>query len=668
MTPPSGGRPPARPERGERAPGADPRTARTTTGTRARPGAPRGGGPRPAGTARDGGARLSSPRTPVRDVPPAGPRPPGRVRRPRQLGDPGRRLRSGLLVLLAVIAVLGGRLVQLQLLSGTSYAETAMDQRRIARTLAAPRGDVVDRNGQPISVSADGRAVSGQPRVIRDAACPPDATRPCTPATIAAALSPVLGVPVVELTERLSRDTGFVYLARDLDLGVGDQVKALKLPGIVVDAEPRRVHPGHDLAANVVGFTNRESVGAAGIELAYQDVLAGTEGRVVASVDKDGRTIPSGETRRTEPVPGRDVALTIDRDLQWYAQQVLAQKVQETEAASGAAVVIDVRTGEVLALADAPTYDPDALGGSPASARGSRALGEIYDPGSVNKIITIAAALETGTVTPESVLTVPYSQQFGAKLVRDSHQHPTEQLTVNGVFMQSSNVGTVQIASRLGAERLTDYFRAFGFGAKTGIGLPGESAGLVPDAADWSGSSLGTIPIGQGVSVTALQVASVVQTVANDGVRVTPSIVKAIADGSGHLVPQPAPEQRRVISAATAQAMHPMLEGVVSEEGTAPLAAIPGYRIAGKTGTADRAVDGRYDGSYTSSFVGFAPADAPRLATVVVVQGTGKKDYYGGSVAGPVFKQVMGFALASTGTPPTGVPFTPPKVYADGRK
>jgi cell division protein FtsI (penicillin-binding protein 3) len=544
----------------------------------------------------------------------------------------------------------------------------AVDQRRVATPLPAARGEIMDRNGSPIAISDDGRAVSGQPRVIRQATCLPDAKKPCSAGTIAAALAPVLNLPVGELTEKLNRDTGFVYLARDLDVDVGNRVRALGLLGVRVDPEPRRVHPGGDLAANVVGFTNRESQGAAGIELAYDKVLTGKDGRSVAEVDSKGRVIPSGEERQVDPVQGRDVQLTIDRDLQWQAQQVLSQKVQETQAASGSAIVMDIRTGEILAMADAPTFDPDAPSAAPEGDRGSRSLATMFDPGSINKIITMSAALETGVVKPSDVLTVPYSQQFGAKLVVDAERHPTEDMTVNGVFMHSSNVGTVQIAERLGAERLTDYLRAYGFGSRTGIGLPGESAGLVPDAADWSGSSMGTIPIGQGISVTAVQVASVVQTLANDGVRVTPTLVKAVGDGNGQLVPTRAPEQRRVISAATAQAMHPMLEGVVTVDGTAPLAAIPGYRIAGKTGTADRAVNGRYDGSYTSSFVGFAPADAPRLATVVILEGTGKNGYFGGSTAGPVFKQLMGFALRSTDTPPTGVPFVAPPVYADGRK
>ncbi len=619
-------------------------------------------------TLRGPAAPVPPPEPPRRRARVAGHPPAGEDRRPVLVLDaPGARLRGGLAVLVVLLLVLGGRLVHLQVVSGTAYAEVAEKQRRVTRTLPAPRGAITDRDGLPLALTVESRAVTGQPRTIAEAECPPAADKPCTPATIAAALSPVIGVPVDELTEKLSREVGFVYLARELDIPTGNRVRDLRLLGIGVESEPRRVHPGKDLAANVVGFTNREGKGAAGVELGWEQVLAGQDGSSVAEVDTAGRVIPSGEQRRVEPVRGRAVRLTLDRDLQWYAQRLVAEKVEQTEADSGTAVVLDVQTGEVLALAVAPTFDADDPGDSEPEDRGNPAVGEMYDPGSVNKVIVAAAALEQGLVTPETVLTVPYSQKFGAKLVTDSHRHPTERYTFNGVLMQSSNVGTVQVAEELGPQRIYDALRDFGFGEKTGIGLPGEVAGLVPRPENWSGSSMGTIPIGQGVSVTALQVASVYQTVANGGVRVAPRIVSAVQGEQGELVPPPAPPSRRVISAATAAALQPMLEGVVSTEGTAPLAAIPGYRIAGKTGTADRAVDGKYDGSYTSSFVGYAPADAPRLVTAVVVQGTGKRDYYGGTVAGPVFKQVMGFALRRGAIPPTGVPFRVPEVFADGR-
>jgi cell division protein FtsI (penicillin-binding protein 3) len=617
-------------------------------------------------------------------------------RRLRPLGRPDVRLRAGLIALLLLLLVLGGRLVQLQGVDADRYASQAEGQRIVTDTILAARGAIKDRNGQPLAVTVDARTIFGDPLSIAKAAegCDElassraallaagrqlDAAKPCTATEIAAALAPILGEPVEELTKKLTSTTskgvpfGYVVLSRDREPEVADAIAALKLVGIGNEPAPRRDHPGGDLAANLTGFTTKDGVGAGGVELMLDGILAGKNGTGRREVDGAGRTIPTGEATRTEAVPGRDVELTIDRDLQWYAQRVLAAKVQETQAVNGSAVVMDVKTGEILAMATAPTFNAARPGDSPAAYRNNPAIGDIYDPGSVNKIITISTAIEKGLVTPDTVLTVPYSQKFGAKLVKDSHSHPTERYTVNGILIQSSNVGTVQIAEKLGKQGVYDAMKNFGYAAKTGLGLPGESAGLLPKPADWSGSSMGTIPIGQGVSVNAVQVASVYQTVANGGVRVAPSILRSTVDEAGRSVPTAPSATRRVISEKTAAAMMPMLEGVVSAEGTGALAAIPGYRIAGKTGTADRASlqpDGkvRYDGSYTSSFVGFAPADAPRFVTAVVLQGTGKNGYYGGSTAGPVFKQVMAFALQSMGVPPTGKPFRMPAIFADGHK
>lgn len=585
--------------------------------------------------------------------------------------------------------------MQLQGIDPQGYAAMAQGQRVVTSELIAHRGSITDRDGQVLAVTVDARRIIGNPRIIAQAApqCAEiaatrqalaaqgvtvDPAKPCTAAQIAAALSPILAVPAAELTADLTRTQpetgeyyGYVVLASDQDPAVAERIAELGLTGIGNEVTPRRDYPGGNLAANVLGFTHSWGSGASGVELAFDDVLAGENGSVRRKVDGAGRTIPTAEQVRIEAISGKDVRLTLDRDLQWYAQQVLARKVVETQAVNGSAIVMDVATGEILAMATAPTFSPAAPAKSPAAHRGNPPISDIFDPGSVNKVITVAAAIEAGLVTPTTVLTVPYSQQFGAKLVTDSHQHPTERLTVNGVIIKSSNVGTVQLASMLGKQRVYAAMRNFGYGQESDLRLPGESAGLLPRPEDWSGSSMGTIPIGQGVSVTALQVASVYQTIANGGIRVAPSIVRATVDSQGRAIPAPKPDKRRVISAATAAAMVPMLEGVVSEEGTAPLAAIPGYRIAGKTGTADRAVtrNGRtfYNGSYNSSFVGFAPADAPRFVTAVVLQGTGKRAYYGGSTAGPVFKQVMGFALQSAGVPPTGKPFTMPRIFADGR-
>ena len=623
--------------------------ARTTTrvpaGTRRTPARP---------TARTGASR------PVRGHVSARPAP----RRTRPLGRPGTRLRGGFAVVLVLLLLLSGRLVWLQGIGGVPYAQDASTQRTRTNVIVAPRGEITDRNGQALALSLDARAVYGEPRIIARADCKPGATKPCDPASIAAALAPVLGMPAADLQSKLSRTNAFVYLARGLDPAVGTQVRALGLVGVGVLQEPKRTHPGGDLAVSVTGFTDREGRGLAGVESSMQSVLAGTDGKTRAEVDGAGRVIPTGESSSVAPRAGRDVQLTLDRDLQWYAQQVLAAKVAETEAVNGTALVMDVKTGQVLALATSPTFNPDARSSnvSPQALK-NVAISDVYEPGSVNKVITAAAALEAGVVTPMSSVVVPPTYQVGNHTVHDAENHGVEHLTFAGVLAKSSNIGTVMVAQKVGAQKLYDAMRRFGYGEKSGLGLPGESRGLLPKPADWSGTSIATIPIGQGVSTNVMQIASVYATVANGGVRVTPTVVKAIADDEGRLQPAPAPTTRRVISADVAAQLRLMLEAVVSEEGTAPLAAVPGYRIAGKTGTAQRVVNGRYAaGNYTSSFIGFAPADAPRLVTAIVLQGTGKRGYYGGSTAGPVFKDVMSFALRSLQVPPTGSVAPPAKL------
>jgi cell division protein FtsI (penicillin-binding protein 3) len=477
---------------------------------------------------------------------------------------------------------------------------------------------------------------------------------PCDPASIARALAPVLGVSEADLTKQLSRPTAFVYLARGLTPAVGTAVRALRLPGVGVLTEERRLHPAQDLAASVVGYTDQDGRGLGGIESAWNSVLAGKDGKATVSVDGSGRVIPTAPKSVVDPVPGRDVQLTIDRDLQWYAQDLLAKRVAETEAENGSVVVMDVKTGEVLALATAPTFDPDHRTHVPLSRLGNPAVSDVYEPGSVAKLMTASAALEAGVVTPDTVLTVPSTMAFGGHRFQDAEPHPVEKLTFTGVLVTSSNIGTMQVAERLGPQRLHDAFTRFGFGATSGLGLPGESAGHVLDVKDWSATTLPTNAIGQGVDGTVMNAISVYQTIANGGVRMTPTIVKSVVGADGTAVPAAKAPPKRVVSAAVATSVRTMLEGVVTAEGTAPLAAIQGYRIAGKTGTAQRVVDGRYaPGNYTSSFIGFAPADAPRLVVAVVLQGTGKKEHFGGAVSGPVFKDVMSFALRSLKVPPT---------------
>ncbi len=588
----------------------------------------------------------------------------------RRPARPGLRLHGGLAVVLVMLVLIAGRLVWLQGFTASAYAAQAVEQRTRTIPLTAPRGRVLDRSGEALALSVDARAVYGEPRTISRAHCRPTAERPCDPAGIARVLAPVLGLPAEQIAGKLeltpkatgavcSADEllgckGFAYLARGLEADKAAEVRALGLVGIGTVAEPKRVHPGKDLAANVVGFTTVEHTGAAGIEREFDEVLSGEDGRTVAEVDGAGRIIPNGRSRTVAPQAGRDVQLTIDRDLQWHAQEVLSAQLAEAEAESGTATVIDVQTGEILALASVPTFDADEPGKAHEAVRGNRAVTDVFEPGSIGKVITAAAALEQGVLRPDSVMTVPDHIQVSNKRFKDSHPHPVEQMTFTGVLVESSNVGTIMAAQKVGGARLHEMLQRFGIGQRTGIELPAESPGILRDEKDeWSSTDYGTHPIGQGYSVNGVQMASVYATVANDGVRVQPTIVKATTDRDGRAVTPERPAPERVLSSQVAAQLRGMLEGVTNEGGTAESAAIPGYRVAGKTGTARRVVDGKYDGSYTASFVGFAPADAPRLAIAVSVQAP-KNGYYGGAIAGPVFRDIMSFSLRSLEIPPTG--------------
>ena len=587
------------------------------------------------------------------------------------LGRPIIRLRSGLVIVLVLLSLIGGRLVWLQGFQGQAYAEQAVKARTKTVDLAAPRGEITDRTGQALALSVDARAIYAEPRNIARARCYDDAVDPCDPAALAEKLAPVLDLPVEELEAKLGRRasegktcspadpmgcTAFVYLARGLDAEVANQVRDLRLVGVGTDAEPKRVYPGEDLAANVVGFTTVEGEGAAGLELQWDELLAGKPGKRVAEVDGGGRVIPSGNETTVQPQPGQDLQLTLDRDLQWYAQKVLMDQLEASDAESGSATVLDVTTGEVLALASVPTFDANVPAASDAAVRGNRAVTDVFEPGSIGKAITAAAVLEAGVLTPDSVLSVPDTYRLSNKTFSDSHSHPVEQMTLTGILVESSNVGTIMAAEKVGGAKLHDMLQRFGMGEKTGIGLPGESRGILRDEdTEWSGTDYGTHPIGQGYSVNGVQMASAYATIANDGVRITPTIFRSSVDRGGNIVEAPAPTQERVISSRVAADLRGMLEGVTNEGGTAKTAAIDGYRVAGKTGTAQRVVDGRYDGSYTASFVGFAPADAPRLAISVSIQAP-KNGYYGGAVAGPPFRDIMSFALRSLNVPPTGAP------------
>lgn len=584
------------------------------------------------------------------------------------------RLNGALVAIFMMLSLIAGRLVWLQAVQDEAYAAEAVNQRTTSVTLPAPRGRILDRDGEPLAMSVDARAVYGEPRIIAKARCRPGATKPCDVAAIAAAVAPKLGLPVAEVAQKLALAPkrsgarcavdqlegckGYVVLAHGLEVEDANTIRDLGLVGIGVVPEPRRIHPGKDLAANVVGFTNFDGQGVAGIEAQYESVLGGKPGKRTAELDGEGRVIPNGRSLTVAPEPGNDVQLTLQRDIQWYAQKVLSETLRQSNAESGSATVMDVRTGEVLALVSVPTFDADDPGEADASLRGNRAVTDVFEPGSTGKVITAAAALEAGVLSPDSVLAVPDRIRLAGKNFKDSHDHPVEQMTFTGVIVESSNVGTIMAAQKVGGPKLYEMLKRFGIGSRTGIQLPAESRGILRQEGDWSGTDYGTHPIGQGYSVNGVQMASVYATVANGGVRVPPTLFKATATPDGKVVAPPPPQGERILSEEVAAQLRSMLEGVTNEGGTAETAAIPGYRVAGKTGTAQRAVNGGYSG-YTASFVGFAPADAPRLAVSVSVQNP-RNGYYGGAVAGPVFRDIMSFSLRTQGIPPTGT--TSPKL------
>lgn len=551
-------------------------------------------------------------------------------------------MRLALVATLALLTVVSGRLVQVQALDSASYADQAQRQRFRQVTLVAQRGDIVDRNGAVLATSEAMRAVFADPAMVVD------------PVATANKLAPLLGIPASDLLPNLTGTKRFRYLAHAVTPELADRVLKEKLPGIGTREEQVRQYPGGEVAADVVGVLGRDGSTASGLEYAYGKELAGVSGEQTMQVGRTGQEIPVAGGTIREPVPGATVRLTIDRDIQWMAQQAIARQVAATNSLNGSVIVMRPGTGEVLAMASAPTFDANHP--TDPSRMGNPAVGDVFEPGSVNKVITFSAGLAERVITPDTPITVPPTLAVAGHTFHDAEAHGTEHLTATGVLAKSSNIGTIEVAQKLGKARLYRYLTAFGFGAKTGVGFPGEETGWLPSPDKWWGTSLPTIAFGQGVSVTALQVASVYSTIANGGVRVTPRLVAGTTAPDGTFTPVPAEPSRRVVSARVAHQVSDMLEAVTSNEGTAPAARIDGYRVAGKTGTAQRSVGGVYQG-YTASFVGFAPADKPELVVYVVLQDP-KNGHFGGQVAAPVFHDVMSYALAVCHVAPTGT--TPP--------
>ncbi len=569
---------------------------------------------------------------------------------PPRLGEPRRRLRLATGLSLLLFTIIGLRLIQLQLTDAPAYAAAGLRDRLSTIDLPAPRGSILDRNGAVLARSVEARYIAVDPEVVRDA-----------PAT-AAALSPHLGIAVSELLPKMAKKepgaagSRFVYLARGVDVEVAQRIADLKLPGIRVDRDERRDVPGADLAANLIGFTGTDLNGLAGIEARFDQVLAGKDGKFTFEVGQGAlrKPIPGGYQVVTPAKPGSSLTLTIDRDVQFMVQRILYDKMRAQGATWAAAVVLDARNGEVVAQASYPTYnakDPTAY--KPAE-RGDMATSAVVDPGSIHKAIVLAAALQEGVITPDSTIKVGPKIRKGDTDYSDHGRSFSEgtQLTLPGLMAYSSNVATIKVADMLGAQKLYEYQKAFGLGAETGIGVPGEAPGLIQPPENWSGSSYGSIPIGQGVAVTPLQMAAVYAAIANDGVWIQPHIIKDTIAPDGTHTPTGAAKNHRVISPENAAALRQIMEAVtVVNDATGVKARLDGYRISGKTGTGLQVKDGKYAPGEVASFIGMAPADQPKYVIAVFAHTAGGG---GGAVAGPAFRDMMAYTLRHFRVPPTG--------------
>jgi cell division protein FtsI (penicillin-binding protein 3) len=548
--------------------------------------------------------------------------------------------------MITLLLLVVGRLAVLQGVDGAAYANAAEQDRLRTYPIAALRGAVLDRDGNPFAYTVDASRVVADPTVVPH------------PARTAKALSPLLDVPEAELTEKLSQDDRYVVLAAKVSPETTDAIDALELPGISFEDDPVRLYPAGTVGGQVIGFVGRDGAGLAGIEQSFQDELAGSDGHRRVEVGSGGNPIPSGIDESTPATDGDAVTLTLDQDLQYVTEQRLGEACQDGATTRASAVVLDVHTGKVAAMASCPGYDPGNYSKTDPALLGNPVVSDVFEPGSVMKAVTLSAALEEGVAKPDTVLSVNGHIDAGDRVVTDAHDHEPVKWTVTGILAKSSNVGTIMLAREVGDEKLEHYLRAFGLGDTTGIELPGESAGILQDSKDWTASRAANVPIGQGVSVTTLQMASIYQTIANDGVRIQPRIVESVTSPGGKVTEAPDPESTRVISKSTADQMAYMLEAVVGPGGTAPLGQIEGFRVAGKTGTAQRAnpACNCYEGGgYVTTFVGFAPADDPQYVVAVDLERP-TSSAEGGQVAAPVFADIMRYMLTADGVVPSGTP------------
>ena len=638
-------------------------------------------------------------KTPVRDGRAARPRPAGGPARPAQRGGPAApaghsardrrtrpaagvdtrtssfvfRQRIGGGVIFLVLAVAAAQLFYLQVPQAAGLRAEAAGQLKVTDVEQAMRGNIIDRNGDKLAFTIEARALTFQPARIVKQLVEAHQANPKAPdpqrrlqriaTEVAGRLDNKPDAPT--LLKKLRSGETFVYLARAVDPAVAEEITT-KFPEIGSERQDLRQYPGGSLAANIVGGLGWDGHGLLGLEESMDGKLAGVDGSVTYDRGSDGVVIPGSYRNRHRAVNGATIQLTLDDDIQFYVQQ----QVQQAKAASGAAnvsaVVLDAHTGEVLAMAGDNTFDPSQdIGRQDDRQLGNLAVTTPFEPGSVNKLVTAAAAIEYGLTTPDEVLQVPGSMDVADITVNDAWRHGVVPFTTTGVFGKSSNVGTLMLAQRVGQQRWFDMLERFGLGHRTGVGLPGESAGLVPPIDQWSGSTFANLPIGQGLSMTLLQMTAMYQAIANDGVRVPPRIISALIGPDGARTEQPRPEPVQVVSAETARTVRDMLRSVVQadpmgyQQGTGPAAAVDGYQISGKTGTAQQinpACGCYYDDVYWTTFAGVAPSDAPRYVIGLMMDKPHRSaDGSPGTSSAPLFHNIAAWLLQRG-----NVPLSPP--------
>jgi len=545
-----------------------------------------------------------------------------------------------LIMIVGLVAVVG-KLVILQSLQAGKYLKLGSEQRELFINITPRRGTIFDREGEVMALSEDVTTVYATPYQVKRR----DQT--------AKKIAQVLGEDPEDVEKKLAAHSGFVYIARKIDNNVAKRIKNMDLPGIGFVEESKRLYPLGMDAAQVLGLVDVENDGQAGLELYYEDILGGKPGEILLEKDATGNPIPGSEKRRIPAVEGVDLELTMDKDIQICMENALSSAVERNGAKAGTALVMDCNTGDILAMASVPSFDPnDREDVKPASMR-NRAITDVYEPGSALKIIPAVAALEENIVNPDTSIYVPSKLQVTDKVFKDAEPKPSRQLTFSQIISESSNVGTIEVALKLGRERLSRYFARFGLGHKTGVDFPGEVSGLVPHLSEWTGTSVAAMSIGQGISTTPLQLASVAGTIANGGRRVYPHFLKAKVAGKGVVDMGLGGLGEEVVSRDACEKLTEIMEQVVAPGGTAPTAAVKYYRIVGKTGTASKPIMGGkgYSSTYMATFVGFAPADNPRVVALVVLDEP--TPIWGGVVSAPVFSEIMGFSLQHLKAPPS---------------